>query len=67
MNRLFRATELSEVYRDKCACHSLCVVITRFSNAEQKEYAGAGAVAEEVLSSIRTVVSFGGEHKEAAR
>jgi ABC-type multidrug transport system fused ATPase/permease subunit len=43
------------------------VIITRFSSAEQKEYAGAGAVAEEVMSSIRTVVAFGGEYKEAAR
>ena len=42
-------------------------VITRFSNAEQKEYAGAGAIAEEVLSSIRTVVAFGGEYKEVKR
>jgi len=30
-------------------------------------YASAGAVAEEVLSSIRTVVAFGGEYKEAKR
>ena len=38
-----------------------------FANQEQKEYASAGAVAEEVLSSIRTVVAFGGEYKEAER
>jgi len=38
-----------------------------FANREQKEYASAGAVAEEVLSSIRTVVAFGGEYKEAKR
>jgi ABC-type multidrug transport system fused ATPase/permease subunit len=43
------------------------VIFTRFASAEQKEYAGAGAVAEEVLSSIRTVVAFGGEYKEAGR
>ncbi len=30
-------------------------------------YAKAGAVADEVLSSIRTVVAFGGEQKEIAR
>jgi len=30
-------------------------------------YAAAGAVAEEVISSIRTVVAFGGEKKEADR
>ena len=34
---------------------------------EQNAYASAGAVAEEVLSSIRTVVAFGGEEKEAER
>ena len=45
----------------------LLQVITRFASAEQKEYAGAGAVAEEILSSIRTVIAFGGEYKEAAR
>jgi len=33
------------------------------ADREQKEYASAGAVAEEVLSSIRTVVAFGGEYK----
>ncbi|KAL5517017.1 hypothetical protein EMCRGX_G002482 [Ephydatia muelleri] len=33
----------------------------------QKQYASAGAVAEEVLSSIRTVVALGGEDKECAR
>ena len=33
----------------------------------QKQYASAGAVAEEVLSSIRTVVAFGGEQKEVDR
>ena len=38
-----------------------------FARHEQKEYASAGAVAEEVLSSIKTVVAFGGEKKEAAR
>lgn len=30
-------------------------------------YGSAGAIAEEVLSSIRTVVSFGGQHKETDR
>ena len=32
-----------------------------FASQEQKQYASAGAVAEEVLSSIRTVFAFGGE------
>jgi len=30
-------------------------------------YSDAGAVAEEVLSSVRTVVAFGGEDREVAR
>ena len=34
---------------------------------ESSAYAVAGAVAEEVLSSIRTVVAFGGEQKAAKR
>lgn len=38
-----------------------------FTSKEQKEYASAGAVAEEVLSSIRTVFAFGGETKEVMR
>ena len=38
-----------------------------FASQEQKQYASAGAVAEEVLSSIRTVVAFGGEDKEYDR
>ena len=42
-------------------------ITVAFAGQEQKEYASAGAVAEEVLSSIRTVVAFVGEHKEAKR
>lgn len=38
-----------------------------FTNKELNEYASAGAVAEEVLSSIRTVYAFGGEKKEVMR
>ena len=38
-----------------------------FTSKEQKQYAGAGAVAEEVLSSIRTVLAFAGEKKEVER
>lgn len=34
---------------------------------ELQAYAKAGAVADEVLSSIRTVAAFGGEKKEVAR
>ena len=32
-----------------------------FASKEQKQYASAGAVAEEILSAIRTVYAFGGE------
>ena len=38
-----------------------------FTSKEQKQYASAGAVAEEVLSSIRTVYAFGGEAHAASR
>ena len=38
-----------------------------FADREQKEYASAGAVAEEVLSAVKTVVAFGGEYKESKR
>ena len=38
-----------------------------FAVAEQKHYATAGSIAEEVLSAIRTVVAFGTESKETAR
>lgn len=34
---------------------------------EQRHYAAAGNIAEEVLSAIRTVVAFGGENKETTR
>lgn len=42
-------------------------LITQFTAKEQSAYARAGAVAEEVFSSIRTVIAFGGEEKEAQR
>ena len=42
-------------------------ISTAFASREQEEYVSAGAVAEEVLSSIKTVVAFGGEYKEAKR
>merc|ERR1739838_296589 len=40
---------------------------TAFTKKELDAYAKAGSVAEEVLSSIRTVVAFGGQDKEAER
>ncbi|XP_060717198.1 ATP-binding cassette, sub-family B (MDR/TAP), member 4 [Tachysurus vachellii] len=42
-------------------------VMTSFTSREQTSYAKAGAVAEEVLSSIRTVFAFGGQKKELKR
>ncbi|KAK3887408.1 hypothetical protein Pcinc_008524 [Petrolisthes cinctipes] len=40
---------------------------SNLSSLELKEYARAGSIAEEVLSSVRTVLSFGGEQKEVER
>lgn len=40
---------------------------TKLAKKELEAYGTAGAIAEEVLSSIRTVIAFGGQHKEAAR
>nr|XP_039263789.1 ATP-dependent translocase ABCB1-like isoform X2 [Styela clava] len=42
-------------------------IATAFTKKELQAYAQAGAVAEEVISSIRTVVAFGGEEKECER
>ncbi|XP_029444667.1 multidrug resistance protein 1-like isoform X2 [Rhinatrema bivittatum] len=42
-------------------------ILTAFTNKELTAYAKAGAVAEEVLSAIRTVIAFGGQQKEIKR
>ncbi|XP_032847603.2 ATP-dependent translocase ABCB1-like [Tyto alba] len=42
-------------------------IISTFTNKELTAYARAGAVAEEVLAAIRTVVAFGGQRKEIER
>ena len=42
-------------------------MIQTITAKELDAYAKAGSVAEEVLSSVRTVVAFGGEKKELAR
>uniref|UniRef100_H3BX23 ATP-binding cassette, sub-family B (MDR/TAP), member 4 n=1 Tax=Tetraodon nigroviridis TaxID=99883 RepID=H3BX23_TETNG len=42
-------------------------VLASFTNKEQTAYAKAGAVAEEVLSAIRTVFAFSGQTKEIER
>uniref|UniRef100_A0A668RTY9 ABC-type xenobiotic transporter n=1 Tax=Oreochromis aureus TaxID=47969 RepID=A0A668RTY9_OREAU len=43
------------------------MVLTSFTSKEQTAYAKAGAVAEEVISSIRTVFAFSGQEKEIER
>ncbi|CAM4631525.1 bile salt export pump isoform X1 [Caretta caretta] len=45
----------------------LGLVVAKLTGLELKAYAKAGAVADEVLSSIRTVAAFGGERKEVER
>ena len=42
-------------------------MLTSSSEKESQAYAKAGAIAEEVLSSMRTVVAFGGQEKECLR
>lgn len=41
--------------------------MAKLTGMELQAYAKAGAVADEVLSSIRTVAAFGGEIKEVQR
>ncbi|NWU34612.1 ABCBB protein, partial [Hylia prasina] len=43
------------------------LAVAKLTGWELKAYAKAGAVADEVLSSIRTVAAFGGEKKEVER
>ncbi|NXF94574.1 MDR1 protein, partial [Eubucco bourcierii] len=42
-------------------------VLSAFTDKEQSAYAKAGAVAEEVLAAVRTVIAFGGQEKEIKR
>ena len=42
-------------------------LVTKLTAQEQAQYAGAGAIAEEVIGSIRTVMAFGGQEKEVER
>ncbi|XP_010631188.1 ATP-dependent translocase ABCB1 isoform X4 [Fukomys damarensis] len=42
-------------------------ILSTFTNKELLAYAKAGAVAEEVLAAIRTVIAFGGQKKELER
>lgn len=58
-----------------CGCIPIIIItrlmlansMKRSSTASQALYAKAGAVAEEVLMSIRTVAAFGGENRESKR
>ncbi|XP_028291135.1 bile salt export pump isoform X2 [Gouania willdenowi] len=45
----------------------MAMAVATLTGRELKAYAKAGAVADEVLSSIRTVAAFGGEDKEVER
>ncbi|KAM4697414.1 bile salt export pump-like [Rhinophrynus dorsalis] len=45
----------------------MALAVARLTGRELKAYAKAGSVADEVLSSIRTVAAFGGEKREADR
>ncbi|KAM6152196.1 ATP-dependent translocase ABCB1-like [Erethizon dorsatum] len=42
-------------------------LLSSFTDKELSAYAKAGAVAEEVLAAIRTVIAFGGQNKELER
>ncbi|XP_076880833.1 bile salt export pump [Brachyhypopomus gauderio] len=45
----------------------MALFVSKLTGRELQAYAKAGAVADEVLSSIRTVAAFGGEKKEVQR
>ncbi|KAL6115511.1 abcb11 [Pungitius sinensis] len=45
----------------------MAVFVAKLTGMELQAYAKAGAIADEVLSSIRTVAAFGGEEKEVQR
>lgn len=46
---------------------AIAVLSTKLSKNELEAYAKAGSIAEEVLSSIRTVTAFNGQKKESER
>lgn len=46
---------------------AVAVMTARLAKREMEAYAKAGAIAEEALSAIRTVIAFGGEQKESGR
>ncbi len=50
-----------------CGATAALQMLTLSSEKESQAYAKAGAIADEVLSSMRTVVAFGGQEKECIR
>ena len=48
-------------------CFSFFQILSAFSDKELAAYAKAGAVAEEALGAIRTVIAFGGQNRELKR
>ncbi|XP_057689868.1 ATP-dependent translocase ABCB1-like [Corythoichthys intestinalis] len=69
---LFKGWKLTLVVLAVCPLLALTAalfsqMVTSFTTKEQAAYAKAGAVAEEVLSAIRTVFAFNGQHKEINR
>lgn len=49
-------------------CSSSCTqLVSKLAKKESDAYGAAGSIAEEILTSIRTVISFGGERKEIDR
>lgn len=60
--------ETQESYHHQQSGMALSIqVLASFTTKEQSAYARAGAVAEEVLSAIRTVFAFSGQEKEIQR
>ena len=51
----------------KVMCFSSFQILSAFSDKELAAYAKAGAVADEALGAIRTVIAFGGQKRELER
>uniref|UniRef100_A0A8C5NS65 ATP binding cassette subfamily B member 4 n=1 Tax=Junco hyemalis TaxID=40217 RepID=A0A8C5NS65_JUNHY len=64
---LIRGWKLTLVILAVSPVLGLSAVLSAFTDKEQAAYAKAGAVAEEVLAAIRTVIAFGGQEKEIKR
>ena len=64
---LYVITNFTESYRTLCFIIKIFQISTRLSKKELVAYGKAGSIAEQVLSSIRTVVAFGGQKSESER